>query len=500
MKVLFIMVDTLRYDALRFTNPDSMAETKELDDFAAQSCFFDNAYIASFPTVPNREDVNRGLYTFPHHGWGALPDDAIPLPQVLSENGYTTQLLADTPHLIGRGHRYHRGFQGYHWIRGNECDTWFTRYNVPFQEKMPMDKTRTDELYYGKHPLVELADWIVEGELQCEEDHFVARTASLASKWIEQNYLAKDFFLWVDTFQCHEPWRPPQYLTDRYDPDYKGFRVTYPCYGYADCYTQEEIQNMRANYAGEVTMTSKWVGHLLRKLKDVGIYDDTLIIIKSDHGNYIGEHNRAGKMFTKDEKPHIEKPWPHFEEVTHIPLMIKLPGQKTGVRIKEIVQPVDIMPTILDVAGVKSGLPFDGLSLKPLMTGEKVDWPRKYAFSAPKLREEGEVEYWTTITGQGWTMMLGGEEDKEILLYNTDKDPKQEKNVLAENLQVADDMGMAYMEFLRSVGTAPEKMAPIEKRLRKTLAGKVSCGCKCSCGNGQVEEAGKAEAAGAKVG
>ncbi len=473
MRVLFIMVDTLRYDALNFTG-QSMAETKELDELAAQSYFFDNAYIGSFPTVPNREDVNRGLFTFPHHGWGALPDDAIPLPQVLTENNYTTQLLTDTPHLIGRGHRYHKGFQGYHWIRGNEADTWFTRYNVPFDYHMPFEKTRSDELYYGGHPLVELADWIVAGEMNWEEDHFVARTASLTSKWIEQNYKAENFFLWVDTFQCHEPWRPPQYYTDRYDPNYKGYRVTYPVYGYADCYGKDEIQNMRANYAGEVSMTSKWIGHMIKKLKDTGIYDDTMIIVKSDHGNYLGEHNRAGKMLVEGKPVKVERPWPHYEEVTHIPLMIKMPGQTKGRRIKELVQPVDVFPTIMDAAGIKNSPPVDGLSLKPLMEGN-AKWPRKYAFSAPMLRTPDKLpEFWTTITGEGWTLMLGGEEDKKPLLYNIQDDPKQQKDILEANLDVVKEMGDAYLAFLHQVGTESSKIGLIEARLKKALASKAA--------------------------
>lgn len=471
MRVVLIMVDTLRFDALRFVNPKSMAETDELDQFAAESCFFDNAYIASFPTVPNREDVNRGLYTFPHHGWGALPEDAMPLAQVLFNQGYLTQLITDTPHLLGTGHQYHRGFHGYYWVRGNECDTYLTRYNIPFRDLMPHEKTRTDALLFGKHPLVEWADWIVEGEMNCEEEHFVAKTSKIASKWVEQNYKAENFFLWIDTFQCHEPWRPPQYLSDRYDPAYKGFRVSYPCYGPADCYTPEEINNMRANYAGEVTMTSKWLGHLLRKMKDVGIYDDSLIIIKSDHGNYLGEHNRAGKMLTKDDKPGVEKPWPHYEEVTHIPLMIKMPGQKEGRRIRELVQPVDIFPTIMDVARVNIGHEVDGLSLKPLMNGGASQWPRKYAFSAPMLRTPEKLpEFWTTITGGGWTLMLGGEEDKKMLLYNIENDPAQEHDVLEQHPGVVREMGEAYLDFLRSLNTAPEKVALIENRLAKTLA------------------------------
>ncbi len=471
MRTILIMVDTLRYDYLGFTG-QKMAQTKALDELAGESCFFENAYIGSFPTVPNREDVNRGLYTFPHHGWGALPDEAVPLAQVMADNGHITQLITDTPHLLGDGHRYHRGFQGYYWVRGNECDTFFTRYNIPFRDLMPYEKTRTDSLLFGKHPLVEWADWIVETEMNWEEEYFVARTASTTSKWIEQNYKSENFFLWVDTFECHEPWRPPQYLSDRYDPDYKGYRVTYPVYGYADCYTKEELQNMRANYAGEVTLTSKWIGHIIEKLKDTGIYDDTMIIVKSDHGNYLGEHNRAGKMLVEGSPRKKECPWPHYQEVTHIPLMIKMPGQKKGRRIKELVQPVDIFPTVLDCAGIKTNLPTDGLSLKPLMQGSRCKWPRKYAFSAPMLRTTANLpEYWTTITGEGWTLMLGGEEDEKMLLYNIEKDPKQQKDVLESNLDVVQDMAQHYLAFLHQVNTNPEKIALIEARFNKVLAG-----------------------------
>ncbi|MCX7011750.1 MAG: sulfatase [Candidatus Sumerlaeota bacterium] len=464
MRIVLIIVDTLRYDHLGFTG-HPVVETPDLDELASQSFFFDNYRIASFPTVPNREDTNTGRYTFPHHGWGALPDNAMPLAQVLTQNGYTTQLLTDTPHLLGHGHRYHRGFQGYHWIRGNECDVYFTRYNLPFPQVMPLEKTRADELYFGGHPLVDLSAWI-NREHVWEEDCYVAQTARTASKWVEQNYKAKNFFLWLDTFELHEPWDPPLYLAERYDPGYKGeYRVTYPVYGPADCYTKAEIQNMKANYAGEVALISKWLGHVFRKMKDVGIYDDTTIIVTSDHGTYLGEQNRAGKMFMKGDPPR-EAPWPHYEGVTRIPLMIKMPGQAKGARVKQIAQPVDLYPTICDLAGVKHGLQLDGLSLAPILRGEKVKWPRKYSFSSPAILTE-EPNYWTTITGEGWTLMLGGEADEAPLLYNLNDDPEQKRNRAKECTDVVAKMGKAYVQFLRRVGAAPGKIAVFERKLAR---------------------------------
>ncbi len=463
MKVVMIIADTFRYDHLGFTG-HKMVETPELDALARESFFFDNARIASFPTMPNREDTNTGKYTFPHHGWGSLPDTAIPLAQPLTQAGYTTQLLTDTPHLIGRGHRYHRGFQGYHWIRGNEGDCYFTRYNKPIPNAMPREKTRADEKYFGDHVLADLQYWL-NPNIVWEEEFFVARTAKMASRWIEENYKADNFFLWVDTFECHEPWSPPDYYVERYDPDYKGdFLVTYPVYGSSACYTPAELQNMKACYAGVVSLTSKWLGHIVHKLKDVGIYDDTLVIFTSDHGTYIGDQGRAGKM-NMAGNPKREIPWAHYEGVNHVPLIVKMPGQTEGARVKAHVQPVDLFPTILDLGGVKHDLPLDGLSWKPLLTGGSENWPRKYSFSSPVISPE--PTFWTTITGEGHTLSLGGETGDKPLLYNIADDPEQTKNLAEERKDIVREMGGAYIAFLKQVGSGAEKIEVFEKKIKR---------------------------------
>ena len=467
MRIVLIIVDTLRHDHFSFAG-HPFCQTPEIDELASHSNVFTNDYIASFPTLPNREDTASGRYTFPHHGWGPLPSDVTTLASVMTKHGYTTQLIGDTPHLFHDGRSYNRGFQAYNWIRGNECDIYTTRYNKPFPKIMPFKKTRTDSLPFG-HPLVELHHWL-NPDIAWEHDYFAARTAAAASRWIEENYKAENFFLWVDTFECHEPWSAPPYFVERVDPGYKGFPVVYPVYGPADCYTPAELKNMQAQYIGEVMLATKWMGAILRKLKDVGIYDDTMVIFTTDHGTYVGDHNRAGKMYVDyvgGAKKKVELPWPHYEGVTKIPLIVKMPGQTKKRVVSELAQPVDIFPTLLDLAGIREDdLPLQGHSWGPLLQGEKVKWPRQYAFSSPAILEE-EPNYWTTITGKGWTLSLGGAAKEKPLLFNLRKDPGQETNVFEDHKDVVREMGRNYLEFLGQCGAAPGKIALFEKKLKR---------------------------------
>lgn len=465
MRIVFIMIDTMRLDHLKMGGA-KRDYAPELDKFAEGATFFEQQYVSSFPTAPNREDIMTGRFSFPHRGWGPLPLDAIPMAQLLKDSGYITQLICDTPHLLGTGHGYHRGFTAYNWIRGNECDYYMTKYNRPPQQQMPWDKTRVDSIHFG-HPLVDLQLWIAPQLIDYEENTYVARTAATVNRWIEDNYKCKDFFLWVDTFELHEPYLPPKYLQERYcDPKYKGPLMSYPFYGYADNYSPAELQNMQGLYAGEVSLISKQLATVLRKLEDVGIYDDTFIAITSDHGTYLGEHNRAGKMFCAGPQRAKNTPWIQYDEVNRTPLIIKMPGQKRGRRVRQLVQPVDYLPTLLDLAKVKTDIKLEGYSLKPLLTGAKAAWPRKRTYSSNSIRTKWP-NFWTGINTPQWSLHLGGEESDGPVLYDRRKDPNGTKNVANKNRSVVQSLGREYIQFLRDCQTDEDKIAMMEQKLPK---------------------------------
>src|SRR5438270_476887 len=274
MNFIVIVSDTLRYDHLG-ANGNTWIKTPELDAFSRQAVNFDRCTISSFPTVPTRTDWFTGRYSFPFHGWQPLDPKATVLAGVLGEAGSVSQLITDCPHLMNATQNFQRGFHGAEWIRGQEGDTPLTWMNHPLPEIVPFEKTRQRPEKFGA-TLVNLHRW-QNRWWDGEEDTFVARTCRTAAHWLEHNYKAERFLLWVDCFDAH------------------------------------------------------------------------------------------------------------------VPLMIYAPGVDGGRRVGAPVQPPDIMPTLLDLAGVPAPPGLHGHSLVPLLRGEESGWPRRAAFSGTDLtRGEGK--------------------------------------------------------------------------------------------------------------
>ncbi|MBM3189010.1 MAG: sulfatase, partial [Chloroflexi bacterium] len=316
MNLIVIVSDTFRRDHLGCYG-NGWISTPHLDRFAEKAIVFDRTYAASFPTVPNRRDIFTGRYTFTYSQWAPLPPEEIILAEELGKAGYATMMVLDTPHIIKNGYYFDRGFSGFEWIRGQENDRWQT---APAYPRMPCVKTklRSPEATVKVHQ--RNVHW-----RRYEEDTFVARTMREACLWLERNYRQhSDFFLYVDTFDPHEPWDAPQWYLERYDePNYTGANVSYPVYGPSDYLTIEELRHCRALYAAEVTLVDRWVGRLLERIEDMGLLRDTAVVFTTDHGFYHGEHGLMGKShITPEESRYV----PLYEEVARIPLIAYAPG------------------------------------------------------------------------------------------------------------------------------------------------------------------------------
>jgi arylsulfatase A-like enzyme len=461
MQIVCIISDTFRYDHFGCLGRQKV-DTPDLDDLFADSVAFDECYVGSFPTIPHRTDLFTGLFSYPYYGWTRLQDDRVTLAQILQANGYITQLIADTPHLCRHGYNFDRGFIGYQWIRGQEGDIYFTRTNYPVEHVQSHDKTRVHPLRLGGS-LVDVAHW-VNRDWKWEEDRFVVQTARAASRWLEENYKTENFYLHVDFFDVHEPWDPPEYLVRKYDPDYEGPPMYHPNYGHAGDYSKAELRNLDAHYKAEVSLVSKWVWYLVRKLKDLGIYDETVLIFHSDHGIYTGEHDRTGKSNINENDQ--RGPWPLYEEIAHVPLLIRAPEANTGQRREEIVQGVDVVPTVLDLAGITTDIPLHGHSLAPLLRGQSPSWPRSCAYSTSVLGTDPNADMpWTTMTSLEYTFLVGGKPGDKPELYHRPKDPRQAENVIAQKPDVAREMGSEFLNFLSSMETTPERIEALKARL-----------------------------------
>jgi len=484
MNVVLIVSDTFRWDHLGCYG-NEWIRTPNIDRLAEKSVVFDRAYCGSFPTIPNRAELFTGRFVFTYFEWSPLPPNEVVISQVLGNAGYTTMMIADTPHILQHGFYFDRGFTGWKQIRGQENDRYITD---PIEIKYPCDPRKL------RSPEISMVRYLRNVSIRRgESDYFVAQTMTEAAKWLEKNHKQDKFFLYVDTFDPHEPWDPPQWYVDLYDPSYEGEEVIYPLYAPPKFLTKEELKHVRALYAGEVTLVDKWVGVLLQRIEELGLLDNTAIIFTSDHGFCHGEHNLLGKLIIRGELGTQEgglgmiEAAPLYEEICHIPLIIRLPDEEGGRRCDALVQPADIMPTILELTGVKDPGTMHGKSLMPLINREKESL-RNCAVSSWSLIFGPRTWRPATITTKEWALIYGGkvglegsrvgtesqpitvsavdglvrrvieaeEVRKENELYHLPSDPKQEKNVLTKNMDVAKRLHAEYFNFLKSVNTPEE--------------------------------------------
>ncbi len=469
MNIILIVADTFRKDHLGCYG-NRWISTPNLDRLAGESAVFDQAYAASFPTVPNRMDLMTGRFSFVHYEWQPLPENETVLAEVLGQAGYTTMFIADTPHTLEDGYNFDRGFSGWKWIRGQEAERYMTD---PIEVELPCapHKLRNPEAVKKYLRNVSLR--------QSESDYFVAQTMTEAAKWLERNYKQEKFFLYVDTFDPHEPWDPPQWYVDRYDPDYKGEKIIYPVYGPADYLTKEELKHMRALYAAEVTLVDRWVGMLLGRIEDLGLSNSTAVIFTTDHGYYLGEHNLTGKSIIT---PQFHGYAPLYEEVSHIPLLIRLPHtNRKGSRYSTFVQPPDLTATIVDLARIEIPETFQGKSLLPILKNEKPFF-RDFAVTSPSLIHGTAGAARPTITDGEYSLIYAGSpstgsktggttravdgisRELKLLsaagneLYHLRSDPRQEHNVFSEQRDVANRLHSKFFNLLKEAGMSEENL------------------------------------------
>ena len=448
MNVIAVMTDTFRYDHLGFTGlcPWWQARTPHLDAFSEKCVVLDKAYQASFPTIPTRTDMMTGRLTFPFRGWTPLPPDERVLAQYLTEDGdYVSMLICDTPHLIRDGHNFDRGFSAWDWLRGQEGDRAITD-DIAVPLPCAPEKIRGPERMRTHHYRWRQAHW------KTERDTFVARTMQRAMDWLDRNYTHDQFFLYIDTFDPHEPWDPPQHYVDMYDPGYQGEVIDHPEYDYCGYMSPEELRHTQALYSGECTLVDTWLGALLEKVDHLGLMDDTAITIISDHGHYVGDHGRVGKSGTGPDGP-----WPYYEACSHIVWMWYVPGAPGRRCSKFLAQPHDFFPTVLDLASMDMPERLDGVSLLPLIRNEGFDAQREVAVTSRNLLDTADKPLCSSITDGEWTLHYRGPKCPAEL-YHLAQDPREEHNVFAEHRDQAERLHAAHLPVLESAGTAENRI------------------------------------------
>lgn len=369
--VIVVLLDSMNRHMLGTYGSDEF-ETPNLDRFAAKSTVFTNHFAGSLPCIPARHDILCGAIDFLWRPWGSVEVWEQSIPRLCTREGIVTQLITDHPHLFETGgENYHVDFTAWDYERGGETDPWrslpdpsgFGTPTIPRAAPGPLlmhyDRTRT---YFRE-----------------ETDFPGPRTMTAAAKWIRENAARHDrFFLFVDEFDPHEPFDTPEPWASKYDNTWKGPRLIWPPYIThalrSGKLTERQAMQLRANYGGKLSMIDHWFGRIIDALDDTQLWDDTAIIVCSDHGHYLGEHDLFGKP-----------PAPIFRPLGHIPMFIAWPGLKPG-RVDALTSSVDIFATLADIFGVTAPHETHGHSIVPLLMGQRSDI-RDYVVSGVWGRE-----------------------------------------------------------------------------------------------------------------
>ena len=275
----------------------------------------------------------------------------------------------------------------------------------------------------------------------------------MAIPWIKQNF-NRDFFIFIHYWDPHALYIPPKqyrnlfYEGDPTDPENHSLdnlrkSILWPFHKkHLDRIREaNDLQNeitdinfIKAQYDGEIRYVDDKVGELYQTLVDLGIMDETLLIITSDHGESLGEHEEYFDHCTV------------YEPIIRVPLILAHPSLPKGIKVEKLVQNIDIPYTILKTANIKTPKDFEGKNLLSVANGEDEGYSEVYSnqglWSAKR----------TVITRDGWklikTLDPGFWECPAVELYNLNNDPGENENLALEERDIVDELDLKMLRWL----------------------------------------------------
>ncbi len=329
--VILIVVDTLRADHLPLYGY-AAGKTPNLDAFARDAVLFEHAFAQASWTRPSFATILTGRFAASHqvmHKPDALSEELVTLPEALRAAGFATAGFV-TNYNVAPYYNFHQGFDRYdylapHFVLGADDTT-------------------------AKLLAVQALKRVVER----------VRAAQPGSAYQDAATVNREVFSWLRQRPA-DPWLLFIGYMDPHDPyfehPYRGLGYSRAAHPHPD---PSEAEHLRRLYDGEITYWDQHFGALLRRLQEEGIYEESLIVVTSDHGEEFADHGGFWHGTTL------------YDEQVHVPLLVKLPfSERGGTRISHWVQHVDLMPTLLRLLGVR---PPEGVQGGDLFEGSDQVW------------------------------------------------------------------------------------------------------------------------------
>ncbi len=314
--IVFVTMDTCRADMYSTVNPDSKVLLPKWDAFAKRSTTFAHAYDNESWTKPSTTTLLSGLYPHTHNTYyvkSVVPDEVLFLSEHLRANGFQTAAISANP-FVKEKHGFEQGWDYFECTAGTD---------------------RTD----GKYVFADALDWIKE---HAEEGRFL---------------------MYIQSMDCHSPYEVDRKYTEPYHPEPYNGQIG-PSFSSAELgsimrdevkISEADWKWVRALYYGDASYHDEKLGEFLDHLDELGLLDDTMVALTNDHGEELNDHGSVGHT------------WTSHEELIRSPLLFYYPPLfPAGRTFDEVVETVDLSPTIADALGVPPLPDADGASLLPL--------------------------------------------------------------------------------------------------------------------------------------
>jgi arylsulfatase A-like enzyme len=336
MKAIILMFDSLNRHMLP-PYADTFVQAKNFQRLAERAVTFDNFYAGSMPCMPARRELHTGRHNFLHRSWGPLEPFDDSMPQLLREAGVHTHLVSDHPHYWeDGGATYHTRYSTWEGFRGQEGDPWKGVVGGPTEPLKAM--RRQDEINRRYMPT--------------EAEHSQTRTVDAGLHFLETNAAADRWLLQIELFDPHEPFFAHRHYKDLYPHDYDGPEFDWPGYEKV-AEPPSQVEHAKREYAALVSMCDHSLGRLLDFMDAHDMWDDTMLLINTDHGFLLGEHGWWAKAV---------QPW--FNELVHLPMFLWDPRSgERGTRRGDLAQTIDIAPTLLRYFGIEPTKDMQGKDL-----------------------------------------------------------------------------------------------------------------------------------------